>query len=60
MKSFPIIFLVFLIIGLCENRQLANRSFPSQDRVTGLMDEEIKNSDLPAVVEQQSIKKDRN
>lgn len=37
-------------MGSCENRKLANRSFPSQDRVTGLMDEEIKNSDLPAVV----------
>ena len=50
MKSLPIIFLVFLIIGSCENRQLATRSFPSQDRVTGFMDEEIENSDLPAVV----------
>ncbi len=50
MKSSVIYFLVFLLLGSCENWQLAERSFPSQDMVTRLMDLEIKSSDLPAVV----------
>jgi len=50
MKSITLCFLIFLLLGSCENRQVTNRSFPLQDRVTELMDEAIKNSDLPAVV----------
>ena len=42
--------LIFLLLGSCENQKIANKSFPSQDKVTRLMDEAIKNSDLPAVV----------
>jgi len=50
MKSTTLCFLIFLLIDSCENGQLANKSFPSQDRVTGLMDEAMKKSDLQAVV----------
>jgi CubicO group peptidase (beta-lactamase class C family) len=50
MKSITIFFLIFLLIDSCENRQVHLRSFPAQDTVTDLMDEAMKNSDLPAVV----------
>jgi methyl acetate hydrolase len=50
MRSITLCFLVFLLISSCENREVTNRSFPLQDRVTVLMDEAMTTSDLPAVV----------
>lgn len=50
MKSMTFCLLIFLLLGSCENQKISNKSFPSQDKVTRLMDEAIKNSDLPAVV----------
>jgi len=50
MKSITLYFLIFLLLGSYENGQVANKSFPSQDKVIRQMDEAIKNSDLPAVV----------
>ena len=50
MKSITFYFLIFLLLGSYENGQVANKSFPSQDKVIRQMDEAIKNSDLPAVV----------
>ena len=44
MKSITLYFLIFILQGLCENGQVANKSFPSQDRVTRQMDEAMKNS----------------